>query len=135
MDGGAWLGMAAGLLRGPQTGAGADALEGVDAMTVYVDSLVGHPDPKDPQARRAGARHGQRWCHLFTDSADCADLHAMAAKIGLKRAWFQNEAGKLPHYDLVPPRRAAAAALGAVECGRAKLVECIHAARARATKP
>lgn len=32
MDGGAWLGMAAGLLRGPQTGAGAGALEGVDAM-------------------------------------------------------------------------------------------------------
>lgn len=100
-------------------------------MTVYVDGLVTFPEPRDGQTRRAGARHGQRWCHMFTDSADHGELHAMAARIGLKRAWFQEAPGKLPHYDLVPPRRAKALTLGAVECGRAKLVECIHAHWAR----
>lgn len=100
-------------------------------MTVYVDALVAHPPPKDAATRRAGAKHGHRWCHLFSDSADLSELHALAARIGMKRAWFQEEPGKLPHYDLVPTRRAAAVALGAVEASREKLVECIRAARER----
>jgi hypothetical protein len=101
-------------------------------LTVFVDGLAPYPEPRDAQARRAGKRHGQRWCHMFTDSADQTELHALAAKIGLKRAWFQEAPGKLPHYDLVPPRRTKALTLGAVECGRAKLVECIRAHRERA---
>lgn len=100
-------------------------------MTVYVDALVAHPPPKDAQARRAGARHGHRWCHMFSDSVDLAELHWTAERIGLRRQWFQNEPGKLPHYDLTPPRRAAALTVGAVACGREVLVRCIRAARAR----
>lgn len=101
-------------------------------MTVFVDALVAHPPPADAATRRAGAKHGHRWCHLFTDSEDLSELHKLAARIGMRRSWFQDTPGKLPHYDLVPTRRAAAVALGAVECGREKLVECIRAARARA---
>jgi hypothetical protein len=99
-------------------------------VTVYVDALVAHPPPKDASTRRAGARHGHRWCHMFTDQPDQTELHALAARIGMRRSWFQVAPGKLPHYDLVPTRREAAVALGAIECGREKLVECIRAARA-----
>ncbi|AGC43238.1 hypothetical protein MYSTI_01907 [Myxococcus stipitatus DSM 14675] len=88
-------------------------------MTVYVDQLVPHPPPKDPATRRAGARHGHRWCHLLCDPDGEAELHAMAARIGLKREWFQAppNASK-PHYDLTPPVRADALAWGAVELER-----------------
>ncbi|MDM8521150.1 DUF4031 domain-containing protein [Anaerolineales bacterium HSG6] len=36
--------------------------------------------------------------HLATDSDDLSDLHAFAAKLGLRRAWFQDK--RIPHYDL-----------------------------------
>lgn len=105
-------------------------------MTVYVDTLIPHPPPKDAATRRAGAPHGHRWCHLFTDSADLTELHAVAARIGMRRSWFQND-GDLPHYDLTPPRRAAAVARGAVECDKYKTVECIrfHRALKRGVQP
>jgi hypothetical protein len=41
------------------------------------------------------------------------ELHAMAAKIGLKRAWFQTNLE--PHYDLTASKRKQAVAAGAVE--------------------
>lgn len=47
-------------------------------------------------------------------SEDLDALHAMARRIGMKLAWFQNRPG-FPHYDLVPSKRAAAIRLGAVE--------------------
>lgn len=50
---------------------------------------------------------------LANASADA--LHVMAQKIGMKRAWFQAQHADFLHYDLVPPRRAAALKLGAVE--------------------
>lgn len=49
-------------------------------------------------------------CHLTADTLD--ELHAVAAAIGMRRAWFQ--AGRIPHYDLTPSRREAALAAGAV---------------------
>lgn len=52
-------------------------------------------------------------CHLFTDGA-IEELHAFAAKLGLRRGWFQPH-HILPHYDLTPARRAKAVALGATE--------------------
>ncbi|NTX07069.1 DUF4031 domain-containing protein [Myxococcus sp. CA040A] len=88
-------------------------------MSVYVDGLDTHPPPKDAASRRAGARHEHRWCHLVCDPGEEVELHTFAARIGLKRAWFQSppKASK-PHYDLTPPRRAAALAAGAVELDR-----------------
>lgn len=55
-------------------------------------------------------------CHLISDATpgDNAELHAFAALVGLKRAWFQRSTSG-PHYDLTAGRRAAAVKAGAVE--------------------
>lgn len=75
-------------------------------MTVYVDEIVKYPGAKPPFDKGS--------CHLTADTLD--ELHAFAAKIGMRRSWFQNH--KLcPHYDLTPRRRAEAVRLGATEEG------------------
>lgn len=51
-------------------------------------------------------------CHLTTDG-ELEELHAFAARLGLKRAWFQNHR-VMPHYDLTASKREQAIALGAV---------------------
>jgi len=101
-------------------------------MTVYVDALTTYgPDwyrgASAAQAKRTGAKHGHRWCHLFADEADCEELHAMASRIGMRREWFQGD-----HYDLVPPRRSAAVRLGAVELDRSQSVAVWNEQKARA---
>jgi len=58
-----------------------------------------------------------RWTgggHLQADSAD--ELHAFAARLGLRREWFQSKPGRpeKDHYDLTRPGRERALALGAV---------------------
>lgn len=88
-------------------------------MTAFVDDLVEHPTSAyrdDGQARRVGARNGDRWCHLYADTVE--ELHAFAARIGMKRAWFQTSRSGTPHYDLTPGRRAAALKAGAVALDR-----------------
>jgi hypothetical protein len=85
---------------------------------VYVDKLFAVPDEAyhgagAGQAQRVGAKHGHRWCHMWTDGP-IQELHVFAAKLGMRRAWFQDH-GWLPHYDLVPTRRAHALRLGAAE--------------------
>jgi hypothetical protein len=47
-----------------------------------------------------------------TDDHDLSELHAMAQRLGLKRAWFQDKPGT-PHYDLTPTKRTQAIKLGA----------------------
>lgn len=74
---------------------------------------------RDTAARRVGAKHGHRWCHLFTDGP-VEQLHAFAARIGLRREWFQDE--DPPHYDLTPPRRERALLLGAIPVARRQAV-------------
>lgn len=86
---------------------------------IYVDQLFEwgvyrEGDKLADQAKRVGTRHGHRWCHLWCDKGEEEQLHALARKIGMRRSWFQNKIG-FPHYDLVPPKRAKAIALGAVE--------------------
>jgi len=78
---------------------------------VYVDAVFVAVS-KDPQAKRVGGRTGHRWCHMWSEDVNA--LHELAQKIGMRREWFQDRRG-FPHYDLVPSRRAAAIALGAVE--------------------
>jgi hypothetical protein len=56
---------------------------------------------------------------MYADTLE--ELHAMADAIGMKRAWFQNKP-QLPHYDLVPARRAKAVKLGAVEHTKYEMV-------------
>lgn len=75
-------------------------------MAVFVDSLiVGIPS--------------QRWpfryhCHLVADTPD--ELHVFAAKLGLKRHWYQHTT--VPHYDLTEGKRKLAVRFGAIELSR-----------------
>lgn len=72
-----------------------------------------------------GPRGYSRWCHMGTDDhtdAGLAELHAMAAQLGLKRSWFQDKS-RFPHYDLVPSKRAAAIRAGARAVSAREFVE------------
>jgi hypothetical protein len=75
---------------------------------ILVDSLQQHAvSPLGPRA----------WCHMVSDTS-MTELHAFAAQIGMKRAWFQGD-----HYDLVASRRAAAVRMGAAEVSSQDLVK------------
>ena len=50
--------------------------------------------------------------HLTADTLE--ELHAFAARLGLRRAWFQDHA-IMPHYDLTAEKRVLAVAMGAAE--------------------
>lgn len=80
-------------------------------MAVYVDAIQTYSiEQIKPAARHAG----RRWAHMTADSDE--ELHAFAARIGLRRSWFQGH--RLPafrHYDVVPSKRALALRLGAIE--------------------
>ena len=88
---------------------------------IYVDDLQKWSPStyRNPQAAHVGARNGHQWCHMTADTL--AELHEMAARIGLRRAWFQGN-----HYDLTPHRRKVALAAGAVECDRRKFLEVLQ---------
>ncbi len=86
-------------------------------MAVYVD-------------KEQNPFRGMVMCHMLADSLE--ELHAMAARIGMKRAWFQPKS--TPHYDLCQDRRRLAIAYGAVEIDRVRTVEIIHQWRARASQ-
>ena len=77
-------------------------------MSVYVDPLFVTGLTRQWPYPRA--------CHLFADGDK--ELHALAARIGLKRTWFQNRPGKLPHYDLTMRMRRRAISAGAIELTR-----------------
>lgn len=58
------------------------------------------------------AQYGRmKMCHMIADSEE--ELHQFAAKIGLKREWFQNT--RNPHYDVSLSHRKKAVLYGAVE--------------------
>ncbi len=69
---------------------------------VYVDEI--RPYSHGPKIFHKGA------CHLTADTLD--ELHEIAGRIGLKRAWFQD--GGVPHYDLTISRRKLAIKEGAI---------------------
>jgi hypothetical protein len=74
-------------------------------VTVYVDDAH--------IAARVG-RLTSTWCHLWADTPD--ELHAFAALIGMKRAWYQGPPRHpIWHYDLTAPKRVLAVRKGAVE--------------------
>lgn len=85
-------------------------------MTVYVDDAL--------IPARVG-RFESRWSHLFADTPE--ELHAFAARLGLRRSWFQDpvvsgkprarlgsRAAENWHYDVTEAKRRQAIALGAV---------------------
>jgi Protein of unknown function (DUF4031) len=75
-------------------------------MTIYVDDI------------RIPARVGRvsaRWSHLSAGPFDdLAELHEFAARIGLRRSWFQAKGWPRDHYDVTDSKRAEAIAAGAV---------------------
>lgn len=79
---------------------------------VYVDDL---------QIYTGKGRLNGQWCHMMTDS-DIEELHAMAARIGMHRSWFQDHPSH-PHYDLRPTKRVAAIAAGAVAISPTEMVD------------
>lgn len=87
-------------------------------MAVYVDGL-----------RDWGWRLGPS-CHLVTDG-DIEELHTFAARLGMRRSWFQpGRNGRHPHYDLTASRRAKAIELGAVEIDAHELLDVLARTRA-----
>lgn len=71
---------------------------------IYVDDMEAEFKPSHAPGRR------YVMCHMFTDAADFAELHAMADKIGVLRKWFQGD-----HYDITKTKRALAVKAGARE--------------------
>jgi hypothetical protein len=81
-------------------------------MSVYVDDSGIAATVLDPGSGRS---YTSRWSHLFCDG-ELAELHAFAARIGLRRAWFQGPpAHRFPHYDVTANKRAQAIRAGATE--------------------
>ena len=76
-------------------------------MTVYVDDWH--------QPARVG-RISARWSHMFVHpDGDIAELHELAARIGMSRSWFQAKGWPRDHYDVTDSKRAEAIRAGAVE--------------------
>ncbi len=67
-------------------------------MAVYIDDMYRYA---------IGEFKGMRMSHLIADSE--AELHAVAARIGMKREWFQGD-----HYDVPLTRRDMAIEAGAI---------------------
>jgi Protein of unknown function (DUF4031) len=75
-------------------------------MTVYVDELF------NTVGMSAKWKYKQS-CHMKADTEE--ELHAMAAKLGLKREWCQYPDNPIKrHYDLTASKRALALKYGAV---------------------
>lgn len=66
---------------------------------VYVDDMYKYP---------MGQFGRMKMSHMIADTD--AELHAMAAKIGVARRWYQGD-----HYDISMSKRTEAVALGAKE--------------------
>jgi len=85
-------------------------------VTILVDGITPYP------ADMTRGLPGRNWCHMVSDAGE-EELHAFAARIGLKRAWFQcRPKASAAHYDLVPSKRVLAVKLGAVEVTSRELV-------------
>jgi hypothetical protein len=102
-------------------------------VTVYVDNARIPATVRD-----SGRSYRSRWSHLTADTEE--ELHAFAARLGLRRAWFQErcktrcapEGQPCPHwhYDVTEAKRAQAIRDGAQPIDLLQLGEIIRARRA-----
>lgn len=79
-------------------------------MAVYVDETLDWTE-----VAKANRLQHTHWCHLTADTEE--ELHTFAAKLGLRRSWYQRKGPNDVrwHYDVTPPKRAQAVKLGANE--------------------
>lgn len=77
--------------------------ESAAPVTVYVDDMHLYP---------LGQFRRMKMSHMVADTLD--ELHAMAARIGVARRWFQDKLSG-PHYDIALSKRALAVRYGARE--------------------
>lgn len=77
---------------------------------IYVDEPKFYPIEA---RRRGGAQRYTHWSHLWTEVGNEDALHALAARLGLKREWFQDKPG-FPHYDITQGKVALAHRMGAL---------------------
>ncbi|WP_063779601.1 DUF4031 domain-containing protein [Streptomyces sp. AcH 505] len=96
-------------------------------MSVYVDEIRDYTRV----ARMRGLRH-THWCHLLADTEN--ELHAFAARLGLRRSWFQAHDIRW-HYDVTPNKRALALQLGAQEADRHFVAQLMDQRRAAIGRP
>ena len=87
-------------------------------MAVYVDMLINYG------WFMRGRTHPT--CHMIADTEE--ELHTIAAKIGLKRSWYQTDS-ILDHYDLTNSKRILAIQNGAIEIDRYQLIERLNKAK------
>ena len=105
-------------------------------MTVYVDNV---------RIKASVGRYRDRsWCHLLTDDPTHEELHELAARIGLRRSWFQRpmamgrhtpDAWWRGHYDVTEAKRKEAVLVGAVQINFVEWGEKVAEFRARAATP
>lgn len=106
-------------------------------MTVYVDDFA---TPATVGSIKA------RWSHLIADTPE--ELHAFAARLGLRRAWFQDptvngkpkaapgtRAAENWHYDVTENKRRQAIRLGAVPVPWREIPDIIDARYTQKTAP
>ena len=90
-------------------------------MSVYVDNTICYS--QEPAGYVGRPRRNARWAHMIADTE--AELHAIAQRIGLRRAWFQGD-----HYDVIPTKRERAVRLGAIPLGRREFIDALRRFRA-----
>lgn len=61
---------------------------------------------------------GMLMSHMIADTPE--ELHRMAARLGLRREWYQNGAS-FPHYDVCSRKRSIAVNMGAIELSRREI--------------
>lgn len=91
-------------------------------MTVYADEIRDYGD-----VARSRGLPNTRWCHLTADTRE--ELHVLAGRVGLRRAWFQDHEIRW-HYDATPGVRVRAIKAGALEITYRELAGIMTARRA-----
>lgn len=76
-------------------------------MAVYVDDMM-----REYHSKRLNRK--LLMSHMIADTEE--ELHAMAARIGVARRWFQGD-----HYDICKTKRELAVGFGAVELSQREL--------------
>jgi len=74
--------------------------------------VVIHPPVRYPRMGGVARRYGDRWCHMAAAPGHEAELHELAARLGIARRHFQSTA-RVPHYDVRGSQFARAVELGA----------------------